>query len=148
MDATGGELVVDRAMVDLGTLTWTTSTTSTEGKKRFTAGVTGIKGATSLSSKGNMVCETYETVSWDDTYSNVVGIGVGATSGKIVVYDESMSAETAANFKAAMSGVKLCYELATPLTYQLTGQDIITLVGDNYIWYDSGDVTITESQGG
>ena len=40
--------------------------------------------------------------------------------------------------------IQVCYELATPLTYQLTGQDIITLVGDNYIWSDSGDVTITE----
>lgn len=28
--------------------------------------------------------------------------------------------------------------------YHITGQDIITLVGDNYIWSDSGDVTITE----
>lgn len=35
-------------------------------------------------------------------------------------------------------------ELATPLTYQLTAQDVVTLVGDNYIWSDSGDVTITE----
>ena len=38
----------------------------------------------------------------------------------------------------------ISYELATPLTYQLTGTDIVTLVGDNYIWSDSGDVTITE----
>ena len=28
--------------------------------------------------------------------------------------------------------------------YHITGQDIITLVGDNYIWSDNGDVTITE----
>ena len=28
--------------------------------------------------------------------------------------------------------------------YHITGQDIITLVSDNYIWSDSGDVTITE----
>lgn len=28
--------------------------------------------------------------------------------------------------------------------YHITGQDIVTLVGDNYIWSDSGDVTITE----
>lgn len=40
--------------------------------------------------------------------------------------------------------IQVCYELATPFTYQLTPQDIITLVGDNYIWSDSGDVTITE----
>lgn len=32
----------------------------------------------------------------------------------------------------------------TMTEYQITGQDIITLVGDNYIWSDSGDVTITE----
>lgn len=32
----------------------------------------------------------------------------------------------------------------TMAEYHITGQDIITLVGDNYIWSDSGDVTITE----
>lgn len=40
--------------------------------------------------------------------------------------------------------ITVYYPIATPLTYQLTPQDIITLVGDNYIWSDSGDVTITE----
>ena len=65
-----------------------------------------------------------------------------AYNGYILIKDSNYS--DAATFKTAMSGVQLCYELATPLTYQLTGQDIITLVGDNYIWSDSGDVTITE----
>jgi len=32
----------------------------------------------------------------------------------------------------------------TMTEYHITGQDIITLVGDNYIWSDSGDVTIKE----
>lgn len=32
----------------------------------------------------------------------------------------------------------------TMTKYHITGHDIITLVGDNYIWSDSGDVTITE----
>lgn len=32
----------------------------------------------------------------------------------------------------------------TMTEYHITGQDIITLVGDNYIWSDSGDVIITE----
>ena len=40
--------------------------------------------------------------------------------------------------------VTVYYPIATPLTYQITGTDIVTLVGDNYIWSDSGDVTITE----
>lgn len=40
--------------------------------------------------------------------------------------------------------VEMVCELATPVTYQLTGTDIVTLVGDNYIWSDIGNVTITE----
>ena len=32
----------------------------------------------------------------------------------------------------------------TMTEYHITGKDVITLVGDNYIWSDSGDVTITE----
>ena len=40
--------------------------------------------------------------------------------------------------------VQIAAPIDTPITYQLTGQDIITLVGDNYIWSDSGDVTIKE----
>lgn len=60
------------------------------------------------------------------------------------VYIKCLDYTDTTSFKNALSGQIIVYELATPLTYQLTGQDIITLVGDNYIWSDSGDVTITE----
>ena len=50
---------------------------------------------------------------------------------------------TGDEFKSAMSGVQLCYELATPLTYQLTPQTVTALVGQNYVWADTGDVTVT-----
>ena len=40
--------------------------------------------------------------------------------------------------------VEMVCELATPLTYQLSAQDVVTLVGYNYIWSDGGDVTIIE----
>ena len=45
-------------------------------------------------------------------------------------------------FKAAMSGAQLVYELATPLTYQLTAQEIEVLVGTNNVWSDGGPITI------
>ena len=45
-------------------------------------------------------------------------------------------------FKSAMSGVQLCYELATPTTIQLTTQQIDSLLGRNSVWADSGDVTV------
>jgi hypothetical protein len=45
----------------------------------------------------------------------------------------------AASFKAAMNGVQLCYELATPQTYQLSPQQVELLTGENSVWSDGGD---------
>lgn len=42
----------------------------------------------------------------------------------------------------AKNPVQLIYELATPLTYQLTPHQIETLIGTNNVWSDAGDVLI------
>ena len=63
------------------------------------------------------------------------------TSGYVQVRNSNYTDAT--TFKTAMNGVQLCYELATPQTYQLTPQQIQTLYGDNNVWADSGDVSIT-----
>jgi hypothetical protein len=41
-----------------------------------------------------------------------------------------------------VSGVQLVYELATPITYQLTPQEITTLLGVNNVWSDCGPVDV------
>ena len=46
-------------------------------------------------------------------------------------------------FKTAMDGVQLVYPLATPQTYQLTPHQIQTLVGQNNVWSDAGNVEVT-----
>ena len=38
--------------------------------------------------------------------------------------------------------IQLCYELATPLTIQLTPNQVNSLVGVNNIWADSGDTEV------
>ena len=62
--------------------------------------------------------------------------------GRLYVYDSTKSALTAADFKTAMSGVQLVYELATPLVYDLTPQTVQTLAGTNNIWSSTGNSTI------
>ena len=42
----------------------------------------------------------------------------------------------------ASNPIQIVYPLATPQTYTLTGQEVETLVGDNNIWADSGDVGV------
>ena len=41
------------------------------------------------------------------------------------------------------TGAQVVYELATPVTYHLTPQEIITLLGQNNIWADTGDTSVT-----
>lgn len=41
------------------------------------------------------------------------------------------------------AGTQLCYELASPQTYQLTPTEIALLKGQNNVWTDSGEVEVT-----
>ena len=41
------------------------------------------------------------------------------------------------------TGAQVVYTLATPLTYQLTAQEVEALVGTNNVWSSSGDVSVT-----
>ena len=61
-------------------------------------------------------------------------------AGRLLVHDTAYT--DVAAFKAAMSGVQLVYELATPQTYQLTPVEIEMLLGDNNVWADTGDSTV------
>lgn len=38
--------------------------------------------------------------------------------------------------------IQMCYELATPQTYQLTAQQIEALLGANNLWASAGDITV------
>lgn len=39
--------------------------------------------------------------------------------------------------------IQVEYDLETPQTYQLTAQQVATLIGQNYVWAECGDVTLT-----
>jgi len=43
----------------------------------------------------------------------------------------------------ANNPLEICYELAEPITYTLTPQEIRTLLGTNNIWADTGDTAVT-----
>ena len=44
------------------------------------------------------------------------------------------------------SDVEICYELATPLTIQLTPTAVKSLLGSNNVWADTGDIDKAEYQ--
>lgn len=133
LDVVSGVLTDKMAMVDLGALNWINHSSGV-----FWAIING-------KAKGfnNIVCSQYETAS-------AAGVGnlqnnqiAGENSGSAVYIKDTRFTTDVAAFKTAMSGVQLVYELATPQTYTLTPTQVSTLLGENNVWADSGDISVT-----
>lgn len=140
LDVTNGTLTVDRAMVDLGTLTWFRTTS-------YSAPVLFTNVAGKLKSNISMLCSVYKfngNFSGASTFANNsenASIGNCNANEQIFVRDDSYT-DTAA-FKAAMAGQQLVYELATPITIHLDPVQIATIANQtNNVWADAGDVTV------
>ena len=130
LDVTNGVLTVDRAMVDLGDLSW-----NYYGNYDcfYSTGISGvINHAPFISS----------------IYSNAVADGLSALANgeallnTIAIYVKDIRFADATAFKTAVAGQQLVYELATPITYTLTPTEIKSLLGDNNVWADAGDIEV------
>lgn len=141
LDVISGELTVDRASVDLGTLNYSLST---ERYPRFyTASLPNIKAPKTVIDLLNGICEAFDIKTAYETYTGVIGLAANE-NGELRIYAPTYSDATA--FKTAMSGVQLVYELATPQTYQLTAQQIEALLGVNNLWASGGEVTLSYTE--
>ena len=130
LEVTHGLLTVDRALVDLGTLGWFYDSTNST--------------FTSTEIKGNRSGTPFVSSIYLD--AGAVSISVVTDMQGILrsnaLYLKNSSYTDAATFKAAMSGVQLCYELAQPVTVQLTAQQMTTLLGQNNVWSDADSVAV------
>ena len=146
LDIVTGELVVDRAMVDLGTLTWVYKSSGTVVAPYFyaSARTLGIKRrGTFQTTVHNIICSKYATVKRDGTVfvdGTICADGDVNAVTEVQIKDFAYGTDATA-FKASLNGVQLVYELATPLAYQLTPQEVKLLLGNNNVWSD-GEVTV------
>lgn len=136
LDVVSGVLTVDRAMVDLGTLEW-----SAVSNARFRANVSSVPTLPSNDNYPPAICSMYKGAT-PNNYINADNV-FHFSSSIHAIYIRDTTYNDAATFKAAMSGVQLVYQLATPITYQLEPHEVTTLLGDNNIWADTGDVAAT-----
>ena len=139
LDVTNGVLTVDRAMVDLGTLTWIQNAIYSS---IYYATVSGIKQPT-ISSERNkgIISSIYKPSVSTALNNNMDDFGMLKNGSAINIKNTNCS--TVEEFVTASSGQTLVYELSTPITYQLTAEQMDTLLGTNNIWVDTGDVTVT-----
>lgn len=61
----------------------------------------------------------------------------------IFIFDNRFTDLQTANAILASEKPQFVYELATPITYDLTAAQVRTLLGQNNIWADTGDVEVT-----
>jgi hypothetical protein len=132
LDVTNGVLTVDRAGVHLNTLTFDEHPTATN--VFYTVSLEGRKlGVTNIIS--DMFAAAGNSVS-----SLPIGRMRGLTNNKGLYF--CYQAANVSAFMAAVDNSILVYELAQPQTYQLTPQEVSTLLGTNNIWADCGDVEV------
>lgn len=133
VDLISGKLVVDKAMVDLGSLDWANYKTGGFRTPRIPNMVTYT------TETDGAICEEY------NRRASTVALSSGEfciESSRIYIVDSAFPTD-AATFKSAMNGVQLVYELATPQTYQLTPQQVNTLVGTNNVWSEQGNIELS-----
>lgn len=144
VDLATGEIVIDRAMVLIKNLTWARNTTSYPTTPYFYTTISnGIGGE---AKQPLLLSSAYRTGS--NLYERADGVITNANyhvanTLEINVFDSQHASVSLSNFLAEMGDEQIVYPLATPQTFQLTPQEIQTLLGVNNVWSEDGDVEIT-----
>ena len=144
LDVVTGVLTVDRAMVDMTAFAgiWNID-------KPFQRTYIFLNEAKVPSTQpANILCNRFETRNFNDIYVGKLQ-GVALSPGNALQFhingltDDAVVTTAMVDQYFVDNPTQVCYELATPLTYQLTPQEIEVLVGENNVWTSSGPVSVT-----
>ena len=142
LDTQSGVLTITHAIIDLGELSYTS--VGSGNTLRFNAsGIPNLKAVANNDTLANVLCEIYETKTWNTlNLSGNDDFVCVSNAGILAIRDTSYN--DADVFKTAITGYKLTYELQTPVTVQLTPEEITAFIGTNNLWSDTnGDIQVT-----
>lgn len=132
VDLVSGVMTVDRAMVDLGSCAWDVRSESVircavSAEAKFESQYKAVNG----------ICSAYIIVA-----QNSLGDGKLSFNNSTQIYlqDNSHTFSTQSDAQQYLNGQKLVYELATPLTIQLSPTVVKSLRGMNNVFADSGNI--------
>ena len=144
VDVVNGVLTVTFSIIDLGNLTWR-YLTSGAGTKYFGTTLQGAKMGPNNNGNPNGLCDRYKLyglTSINNLPNFSIEYGRAFAAGiDIAILDDRYTDET--TFNNDISGTYLMYELANPFDIQLTPTQIETLIGNNTIFADTGDIDLT-----
>ena len=149
IDVERGKLVIDKAHVDMGDLTWNHADTDTSGIRRMRGvGIENlIKKPTSSTSKANIISSLYATLTASQVYHMNVGVACDS-DGSINVYDTNYNTTSSVSaFTTFVTGQDLVYTLATPIEVTLTPYQVTLLKNANYLSSTGDTITVTYRNG-
>ena len=139
LNVKSGILTVTHVGVDLGSLDWI-----------YDSPYTRFSSLLPVESKDRTIrrvwyrCSCYKVISNGTSLANVPNfstyIGFGMNELRIYVHDSRYS--TVEEFQPAVLGQMIVYEIASPVTYQLTPVEVNLLLGQNTVSADCGPVTL------
>jgi hypothetical protein len=127
--------------VDLGDLNWSYRTNLANPQFDCNNPPIGIYDNRQVVTAPNLVCSRFVSSVEPVKVTNFVDKTIGTYTKNILVFDSSYTDATA--FKTAMTGVKLDYQLETPIE-----TDISSLIDDNTIEVESGGSLTFENTNG
>ena len=140
VDLISGVLTVTHQIVDLGDATWSyNDLTNVFDTSKIASSVVKPTSSTEVIDLQCSILAKNSSSGITDNPS-VDGIAIN-TLGYIIARYSGMPTSSP-DFKTAVTGQKLKFPLATPLTYQLSKQQIRSLVGENNIFASTGDVSV------
>lgn len=150
-DVLSGEMVIDRAIIDLGTKDWNSA--SSVGRVNSVVAISGAVNPSANVNKADMICNKYEVLPYyvdgqqgHDANSTLNSMAIFASNNNTVfIYDSALANMTGAQVKTALSGTIVCYKLASPITVQLTPKQISLLHGDNVLTTDADSIEASYS---
>ena len=110
-------------------------------------------GATPVQTTGeipNILCASLKTISYGNIFSGsnsdtAISRVWGGEANQFAIRLPLSLAETAADIKSWLidNAIEVVYQIATPITIQLTPTEILALSGTNTIYADTGDTTVS-----
>ena len=139
LDVLSGVLTVDRAKIDLSTLSgWANNMNGDKGIE-IKCTLNGKK-----EGRTNIISDKLLTGTEKSATNTAVYSVRGFPTSSLIAVKVPTAVVTDPNGLLAWIGENkpsVCYELATPITYQLTPQQVNSLLGQNNIFADTGDTT-------
>ena len=138
VDAVTGKITLTHGVVDMGSLNWTK--TGATQFNLFRATVSDIKENSSYSTAPNLLCPIYKTVAPNDRTNHTIYVQVNQGHSVDVIDNDCADAPA---LTSRLDGVIMAYELTTPIeVYASNTAEIPTIVGDNQVFADTGDVAL------